>query len=158
MTLTKLLVGQTSATMKDRSPLRKVRRFIPNHSSSSEEDTRPSYSKSREGSPSSKEWGVKVYKRNRGRPENLPGKDPVDSSPSLKDSLTETSVAVLVDTVDVSTIPVDTPNLPVDLPVLVSNLPVDLSATIPVDTPSLLVNPSMDPPEATSILPDKSSG
>jgi hypothetical protein len=27
-----------------------------------------------------------------------------------------------------------------------------------VDTPSLPVNPSMDPPEATSTLPDESSG
>jgi hypothetical protein len=65
---------------------------------------------------------------------------------------------MLMDTVDVSTIPVDTPNLPVDLPVLVSNLPEDPSVTIPVDTPSLPVNPSMDPPEATSTLPDESSG
>ena len=135
--LTKLLARQTSATMKNRSPPRKIRRCISNPSSSSEEDTPPSYSKSREGSPSSKEWGVKVYKRNRGLPGNLPGKEPVNSSPSLKDSLTETSVAMLMDIVDVSTIPVDTPNLPVDLPVLVSNFPVDPSVTIPVDTPSL---------------------
>ena len=158
VTLTKLLAGQTSATRPDRSPPRKIRRFIPNPSSSSEEDTPLSYSKSREGSPSSKEWGVKVYKRNRGLPGNLPGKKPVNSTPSPKDSLTETSVAMLMDTVDVSTIPVDTPNLPVDLPVLASNLPEDPSVTIPVDTPSLPVNPSMDPPEATSTLPDESSG
>ena len=101
---------------------------------------------------------MKVYKRNRGLPGNLPGKEPVNSSPSLKDSITETSVAMLVDTVNVSTIPVDTPNLPVDIPVLVSNFPVDPSVSIPVDTPSLPVNPSMDPSEATSTLPDKSSG
>ena len=87
---------------------------------------------------------MKVYKRNRDCPGNLPGKEPVDSSPSLKNSLTETSVAMLMDTVDVSTILVDTPNLPVDLPVLDSNLMVDPSVTIPVDTPSLPINPSMD--------------
>lgn len=73
--LTKLLAGQTSATIPilDWSPTRKKRRFITINSLSSKEDASPTPSTSGANFSSSKEWGVKVHKRHRGFPVNLPG-------------------------------------------------------------------------------------
>ena len=168
MTLTKLLAEQTNALTvpQDRSPTRKKRRFIPTQSLSSDDDTPPTCLTSGAGSPSSKDWGVKVYMRHRDRPVNLPGSGSIDPSSSRMDSPSEAPIYMLEDPVDsLSNIPVDTPNIPVDTPMLpvefpveTSNLPVDSHDHIPVDTPDLPVNPSMDLPEDTSTSPEEPSG
>jgi hypothetical protein len=179
--LTKLLAGQTSAPTivqtrsPTRSPTRKKRRFIPNTSLSSDEDVSLTCPLSGAESPSSKDWGVKVYKRQRGLPVNPPGKGFVNPSPPRMDSPVESQVAMRdisnlpVETsndpvdasnlpVETSKIPVDTPNPPVDLPVEFLSSPVDSPKPIPVATPNHPVNLSIDLPEDTSTSPDKSSG
>ena len=117
VTLTRLLAKQTSATMplRDQSLLKKRRRFIPTTSHSSEEDTPLNCSLSE--ADSSKEWSVKVYKRNRGLPVDLPGKEPINPSPSHKDFMVESPEAMLIDPMGFTpNVPVDTSNLPDNLP------------------------------------------
>ena len=60
---------------------------------------------------------MKVYKRNRGLPVDLPGKEPINLSPSHKDFMVESPEAMLIDPMGFTpNVPVDTSNLPDNLP------------------------------------------